>query len=120
MHPFCVKPLLGLCLWVISLIGTGACDLLAWASYGALFFLYFPSGISVHWCLRRLTWVQLVGHLLLALYGHTVALELSSFLASCLTLLAGSFSRSTLLSLMVLETKSSYLRKNQKMSLCKI
>ena len=54
------------------------------------------------------------------LIWHAVDLELSSFLASCLTLLAGNFSRSTLPSLMVFETNSSSLNKNQKMSLCKI
>ena len=51
---------------------------------------------------------------------RTVAFELSSFLASCCTLLAGNFSKSTLPSLMVLDTNSSSLRKNQNMSLCRI
>ena len=55
-----------------------------------------------------------------SLIWFTVALELSIFLASCLTLLSGNFSRSTLLSFMVLDTNSSSCRKNQKMSWCKI
>ena len=37
-----------------------------------------------------------MGHLQLALIWRVVALELSSFLASCLTLLVGNFSKSTL------------------------
>ena len=49
-----------------------------------------------------------------------VDLDDSNFLASCLTLLAGNFSRSMLESLMGLETNSSYPRKNQNMSLCNI
>ena len=42
------------------------------------------------------------------------------FFASCLTLLAENFCKSTLYLLMVLETKSSSLRKNRNISLCKI
>ena len=49
-----------------------------------------------------------------------VDFEDSIFLASCLILLAGNFSRSILESLIVLETSSSSLRKNQKISQCKI
>ena len=86
---------------------------------GGLFFLYFPAGNSVCWCLRRLICAA-CGSPATCLIWCTVALELSSFLASCLTLLAGIFSRSTLPSLMVFETNSSSLKKNQKMSLCKI
>ena len=43
-----------------------------------------------------------------------VTFELSIFLASFLTLLAGNLSRSILLSFMVLDTNSSSLRRNQK------
>ena len=43
-----------------------------------------------------------------------VDLEDSSFLAHCFTLLAGSFSRLILESLIVFETKSSTLKKNKK------
>ena len=49
-----------------------------------------------------------------------MALELSIFFASCHTLLAGNLSKSTLPSLIVLDTNPSPHRKNQKMSLCKI
>ena len=44
----------------------------------------------------------------------TVTFELSIFLASCFTSLAGNLSRSILLSFMVLDKNSSSLRKNQK------
>ena len=100
------NPSLPWCLWFTCL-----------GFIGALFFLYFPAGNSVHWCLRRFICAA-CGSPATCLIWHAVALELSSFWASCLTLLAGNFSRSTLPSLMVLETKSSSLRKNQKMSLC--
>ena len=86
---------------------------------GGLFFLYLPAGNSVCWCLRRFICTA-CGSPATYLIWHAVALEFSRFLASCLTLLAGNFSRSTLPSLMVLETNSSSLRKNQKMSLCRI
>ena len=46
--------------------------------------------------------------------------EDSIFLASCLTLLAGNFSRSILESFMALERNSSSFRKKQNISLCKI
>ena len=49
-----------------------------------------------------------------------VAFELSYFLANWNTLLAGNLSKLTLPSLMVLDTKSSSFRKNQKMSLWSI
>ena len=49
-----------------------------------------------------------------------LALELSIFLESWCTLLAGNFSRSTLPSLMVLDKKSSSFIKNQNISQCKI
>ena len=51
---------------------------------------------------------------------RTIAFELSSFFTSCHTLLAGNFSKSTLPSLMVLDTNSLSRRKNQNMSLCNI
>ena len=50
----------------------------------------------------------------------TVALELSIFLGSWHTSLAGNLFKSMLLSLMVFDTNSSSLRKNQMISLCKI
>ena len=50
----------------------------------------------------------------------TIAFELSSFFASCCTVLAGNFSKSILPSLMVWDTNSLPLRKNQNMSLCSI
>ena len=49
-----------------------------------------------------------------------VAFELSYFLASWHTLLAGNLSKSTLPLFMVFETNSSSHRKNQNISLCKI
>ena len=49
-----------------------------------------------------------------------LALELSIFLASCHTLLARNFSRSTLPSLISLDTNSSSFIKNQNISRCKI
>ena len=49
-----------------------------------------------------------------------VDFEDSIFLASCLPLLAGNFSRSILELFMVLETNFSSLRKHQNISLCKI
>ena len=49
-----------------------------------------------------------------------VAFDAFIFYASCLTLLAGNFSRSLLLSFMVLDTNFSSFKKNQNISLCKI
>ena len=49
-----------------------------------------------------------------------VALELYIFLTNWHTLLAGNLFKSMLLSLMVFDTNSLFLRKNQKIYLCKI
>ena len=81
-----------------------------WALFG---------GNSFLWCLNKFTWVA--GRSL-DIFLICLALDLDDFrfLASSLTLLAGSFSRSMLESLIVLETISSSLRKNQNISLCSI
>ena len=70
------------------------------------------------WCIRLIcaAW----GSLATCFICFAVALELSIFLASCLTLLAGNLLSSILLSLIVFETNSSSQRKNQKTSLCRI
>ena len=49
-----------------------------------------------------------------------VAFELSILFTGCLTLLAGKFSKSTLPSFMVLDTKSPLGKKNQSISWCRI
>ena len=72
----------------------------------------------MHWCLIKLICTA-CGSPATCLIWHAVALELYIFFASCLTLLAGNFSRSTLLSFMVLDTNSSSCRKNPKKSQCK-
>ena len=54
------------------------------------------------------------------LMWHTVAFDDSIFFASCLTLFAGNFSKSVLLLFMVLDTNSSFCKRNQNISLCKI
>ena len=79
----------------------------------------FPAEIFVCWCLIKLICTACESPAT-CLIWHAVALELSIFFASCLTLLAWNFSRSTLLSFMVLDTNSSSCRKNQKMSQYKI
>ena len=76
-------------------------------------------GISVLWCLNKFTWVA-CGSLDIFLMCLAVDLDDSNFLVSCLTLLAGNFSRSMLESIMVFETNSYSMRKNQNMSLCNI
>ena len=81
------------------------------------FFLYLLAGNSVHWCLSKLICAA-CGSPATCFIWCVVALELSNFLASCCTLLAGNFSRSTLPSLMVLETDSSSLRKKNKKCPC--
>ena len=83
------------------------------------FFLCLLAWRSVCWCHIRLictTW----GSHATCVMCLVVAFKLSIFLASCLTLFAGNLSRSILLSFMVLDTNSSYLRKNQKISLWRI
>ena len=82
-------------------------------------FLCYPDEISVHWCLIKLIYPA-SGSPGTCLIWCAVALELSIFFASCLTFLAGNFSRSTLLSFMVLDTNSSSYKKKQKMLWCKI
>ena len=54
------------------------------------------------------------------LIWHTVALELSNFFTSCLTLLVGKLSKSNTAFCNVLDTKSSSHKKNQKISQCNI
>ena len=71
------------------------------------------------WCLSKCTCVA-CGSFDACLMYFAVDLEDSNFFASCLTLLAGNLSKSKLESFVVLETNSSSLRKNQKMSLYKI
>ena len=78
-----------------------------------------PAGRSVHWSHIRLicaTW----GLLATCQMCLAVAFDLSIFLANCLQLVAGNLSRSILLSLMGLNTNSSSLRKNPKISQCRI
>ena len=79
------------------------------------FHLDLFGGISVLWCLSRFTWVA-CSSLDICLICLAVNLEDSSFLASCLTLLAGNFSRSILESLIVLETKFLIPQKKPKYS----
>ena len=85
----------------------------------SFFFLYLPFGNSVCWWHIKLIWATW-GSPATCLICLAVALELSIFLASWHTLLVGNLSRSTLPSLIVLETKSSSSGKNQKISLCSI
>ena len=86
---------------------------------GFCFLLNLLGGSSVCWWYIRFicaAW-RLLATCLICL---AVALELSIFFTSCLTLLAGNLFRSVLLSFIVFETNSSSLRKNQKLSLCRI
>ena len=76
-------------------------------------------GSSVLWCHIRLIWVA-CGSLATCLMCHAVAFELSNFFANWQTLLLENFSRSTLPSVMILDTKSSSHRKNQSMLQCNI
>ena len=93
---------------------------LACLSLNFLCFLWnLLCGSSVHWCLIRLNFAA-CGSWETCLMCFAVDLDDSSFLANCLTLLAGNLSKSMLESLIVFDTKSSSLRKNQNMSLCKI
>ena len=86
---------------------------------GLLFLLHLFVGSSVLWCLIKLIWVACRSPAT-CLMWCAVAFELSNFFASYLTLLAGNLSRSTLPSVIVLDTKSSAHKKNQKMSQCNI
>ena len=79
------------------------------------FFLYFPDERSVCWCLIKLI-CRACGSPATCLMCLAVAFGLSIVLASCLTLLAGNFSKSTLPSFMVLDTNSSSCKKNQNIS----
>ena len=71
------------------------------------------------WCLIKWICVACISPATCLMF-LAVALELSYFLASWSSLLAGNLSNSTLPSFMVFETKSSSCRKNQNISLCKI
>ena len=64
------------------------------------------------WCLIKLIWVA-CGSPATCLIWCAVAFECSNLFASCWTLLAGNLSRSTLPSVIVLETKSSLHKKNK-------
>ena len=77
------------------------------------FFLHFPAGNSVHWCLSRLISTA-CGAPATCFIWHTVALELSIHFASCHTLLAGNLSKSTLPSLIVLDTNLHHIGKTRK------
>ena len=73
---------------------------------------------TLYWCHIKWMWVA-CGSLATFLMCLAVVLELSIFLANCLNLLAGNLFKSMLLSLMVFNTNSSSLRKNQNIcSLC--
>ena len=72
---------------------------------------------SVCWCLRRLICMQPGRSPATCLMWYTVALELSILLARWHTLLVGNLSKCIPPSLMALDTNSSSLKKNQKMSL---
>ena len=61
-----------------------------------------------------------LGSLATCLMCLTVDFDDSMFFASCLTLLAGNFSKFIFESMMVLETSLLSFKKNQKISLCKI
>ena len=82
-------------------------------------FSYLCWSSSVLWCCSKLICAAW-GSPDTCLICPTMAFELSNFLANWCTLLVGNLSRSTLPSLMVLDTKSSSHRKNQNMSLCSI
>ena len=97
--------------WYLELVGLGL---------NFLCFLWnLLGGSSVHWCLSKCTCVA-CGLFDTCLMYFAVDLDHCSFFANCLTLLAGNLSRSILESFIVLETNSSSLRKNLKMSLCNI
>ena len=82
---------------------------------GLFFLLYLVvwipfSGAAGYW----------TGSLATCLIWYTVALELCNVFISSLTLLVGNLSKSTLPSIMVLDTKPSSHEKNQKISQCNI
>ena len=83
------------------------------------FFLYLCWGSSVLWWCSKLIWATW-GSPDTCFICLTVAFELSNFLANWHILLTGNLLTLMLPSLMVLDTKSSSLRKNQNMSLCSI
>ena len=103
--------LVAFCSTFLFCIGLG----LAWG-FG---FLYFSLDSSVHWCLIKGICVACISPATCQLCLAMV-FELSYFLASWHTLLAGNLSKSTLPSFMIFETKSSSHQKNQNISLCKI
>ena len=89
-----------------------ACHLVSGALYGfclpigLLFLLHLLVGSCVHWCHIKLIWAAF-GSPATCLMWHAVAFALSNFFTSCFTLLVGNLSKSTLPSVMVLDTKSS-------------
>ena len=83
------------------------------------FYLHFPDESSMCWCLIKLICAS-CGSPAICLMCLAVAFELSILFTSCLTLLAGSFSKSTSPSFMVLDTNSSSCKKNQNISQCRI
>ena len=129
----------------ISTLGT-CLSFLVWACLGSNFFLYGGTcwcSLEYH-CVTGWAWLEGVFLLVLSwwevctLMSHqmdlgclvvtcnlfdvtcAVAFEASIFLASCLTLLGGNFSKSILLSFMGLDTNSSSFKKNQNMLQCKV
>ena len=90
-----------------------------WVLHGTFSSYTYVCGNSILWWHSRLIWVAW-GSPDTFFMCLSVAFELSYFLANWCTLLAGNLSKSTLPSLMVLETKSSSFRKKQNMSLCSI
>ena len=74
---------------------------------GLLFLLCLVVGSSILWYHSRLIWV-------------TCRSPATCLIWCCLTLLAGSLSTSTLPSVILLDTKSSSHKKNQKISWCNI
>ena len=78
--------------------------------------MHFHSSLMSH----QIVFGPLGGHLQLALYDMQYLLMPPFSLPAALILFAGNFCKSTLHSLMVLDTKSSSFKKNQNISLCKI
>ena len=108
--------------FLLNLLDAGCSAFLWWDCLGLMpcfLFLFFPDESSVHWQHSKLIWAA-YGSLVTCLMCLVVAFELSNFFASWHTLLAGNLSRSTLPSLIVLETKSPSFMKNHNMSWCKI
>ena len=83
------------------------------------FLWHLMGGNSVCWWHIRWIWAA-CGSLTTCFICLAVALELSIFFASCLTLLAGNLFRSILLSLIGFKANYWSLRKNINISLCRI